>query len=773
MKHPEIPLPPDFMAGAATETSELLARSQRLEALLAHTSRNLKTLEEQLTSSEAIASFGHFKIDSQDRFLLSRSAQALLGVATQVAHLDQALLAASNADSDRIGDAIRHLSTTGEQVDEEIAVEIPQAGTRWLRIVVRSTKTGNTSELYGLIIDTTTARRDAVRRDIALKVSEALLQDVDSQAAYEWVLQSVCNGLGWDIGSCWLTDANGTRAKCLAAWSRPDQDLQALAGVMRGREVGLGEGMVGAVLAARAASWSEDVGSDTRFAERAAAASAGIHAAYTFPIVMDGTRCAGVLQFLSRRARQFDAQLPGISELIGALLAQRMRREVWIARLREVAERDALTGLWSRYALIERIGQAVAAAGRPAFSVCVFDLNRFRLVNDALGHEAGDLVLKTVAARVRQRLPAHAVLARLSGDEFAVLVPGGAQVRDLTIDDITASIAAPLLINGYEFSLTAGIGSASFPADGGDAETLLRDADNQRHRAKRHARGAPAGRADGHTQDSLAEMRTEHELRNAIEHGELVVHYQPIVRLGAPGMAGAEALIRWRHPQRGLLAPASFLSVAEEAGLTRAISRAVLSQVTRDLAAAPAAFAADFRVNINLSALDFRDLKLFKELGALLREAGMSPQRYRFEVTEGMLMEDVGTAERVVGLLADYGVEFAIDDFGTGYSSLAQLSRLPVHELKIDHTFTQSIDTRRGKTVVRAVLDLAARLEMPVTAEGIETRTQALALAAYGCDKGQGYLYGRAMPFDALLDFAAAYSTNGAVNGATTGDTGI
>ena len=194
--------------------------------------------------------------------------------------------------------------------------------------------------------------------------------------------------------------------------------------------------------------------------------------------------------------------------------------------------------------------------------------------------------------------------------------------------------------------------------------------------------------------------------------------------------------------------------------MTRAISRAVLSQVTRDLASAPAAFAPDFRVNINLSALDFRDLKLFKELGTLLREAGMSPQRYRFEVTEGMLMEDVGTAERVVGILADYGVEFAIDDFGTGYSSLAQLARLPVHELKIDHSFTQSIDTKRGKTVVRAVLDLAARLEMPVTAEGIETRTQALALAAYGCEKGQGYLYGRAMPFGTLLDFAANYQTD-------------
>ena len=197
--------------------------------------------------------------------------------------------------------------------------------------------------------------------------------------------------------------------------------------------------------------------------------------------------------------------------------------------------------------------------------------------------------------------------------------------------------------------------------------------------------------------------------------------------------------------------------------MTRAISRTVLAQVTRDLASTGNVFGPDFRVNVNLSALDFRDLKLFKELGVLLREAGMAPQRFRFEVTESMLMEDVATAERVVGLLTDYGVEFAIDDFGTGYSSLAQLSRLAVHELKIDHSFTQSIDTKRGKAVVRAVLDLASRLEMPVTAEGLETRAQALTLTAYGCAKGQGYLYARPMPFAGLLDFMRTDTSGGGV----------
>jgi len=754
MSQTEFPPLSGLAANHGMETSELLARSDRLEIMLAQTSRRLRSLEQQLSSSEAIASFGHFKIDHQDRFLLSRSARALLGVELTSAHLDQALACASSADCDRIGDAIRRLADSGEQVDEEIAVETPASGTRWLRIVVRNTQDGNALDLYGLIIDTTEARRDAMRRDIALKVSEALLQDVDSQAAYEWVLQSVCVGLGWDFGSCWLTSAGGERMRCLAVWSRPDPALDAVAGRMRGREVGVGEGMVGAVLASGQATWAENVGQDTRFAERAAAAGAGLRAAYTFPILPGGTQCAGVLQFLSRSARRFDAQLPGLSELIGALLAQRVRRESWIARLREVAERDALTGLMSRYALIERIGAQIASAPHTGFAVCMIDLNRFRLINDALGHSAGDLVLRTMANRLQASLPADCALARLSGDEFGFMICGDARDQANAENKVCAAIAAPLSIDGYEFSLTASIGSAAFPHDGRAVEALLRQADTQRHRAKRLARGAPAGRRRGAAHDSLGEILTEHELRHAIEHGELRVHYQPIMQLGQAKLAGAEALIRWLHPVRGLLAPASFLGIAEEAGLTRAISRAVLGQVTSDLAGAQETFDERFRINVNLSALDFRDLKLFKELGLLLREAGMAPQRYRFEVTEGMLMEDVDTAERVVGLLADYGVEFAIDDFGTGYSSLAQLSRLSVHELKIDHSFTQSIDTRRGKTVVRAVLDLAARLEMPVTAEGIETRTQDLALTAYGCNKGQGFLYGRAMPFAALLDFA-------------------
>jgi diguanylate cyclase (GGDEF)-like protein len=737
--------------GAHPDTRELLARSQLLQVELAQTNNRLRSLEEQLNSSEQLASFGHFKIDASGRYAFSRSASQLLGLEQSARSLEGAFAHTPPEQRQRLEVLLERLHETGAQVDLEMCFEIPGAGTRWLRVVVRRTQ-GTDEDLYGLIIDTTETRREQARRDVALHVSHALLQDVDSQAAYEAVLRNVCNALGWDTGSCWLVTPEG-KLRCLAVWHQAEASLEALAAQQRGRVLSPGEGMVGAVLQSRNAVWVDDAQADPRFAAPDLVHSAGMRSAYTFPTVVEGGQCVGVLQFLSRQQRRYDGDLPAISGLIGALMAQRVRRESWISRLREVAERDALTGLFTRYALVERLWELTASLDHAQFALCVFDLNRFKLINDGLGHEAGDVVLKTIVGRVARGLPTGVCLARISGDEFAVIIPGGDTEVEAASAAITRAAEEIINLNGYEFSLTASLGVARFPQDGAEPETLIREADAVRHRAKRQSRSAPPVQMEAARHHPLNQIQTEHELRRALQQGELLVHYQPIIQLGDRSTVGAEALLRWQHPERGLLLPGSFLGIAEEAGLTREISRYVLACTTRDMARAGSALASDFRINVNLSALDFRDLKLFKDLGGMLRGAGITPQRLRLEVTESMLMEDVGNAERIVGLLADYGVEFAIDDFGTGYSSLAQLSRLPVHELKIDHTFTQSVDTKRGKAVVRAVLDLAARLEMPVTAEGIETQVQAVTLTAYGCNKAQGYLYARAMPFDKLLAF--------------------
>jgi diguanylate cyclase (GGDEF)-like protein len=734
------------------DTRELLARSQSLQVELAHTNNRLRSLEEQLNSSEQLASFGHFKIDTAQRYALSRSASQLLGLEISARNMEAVFAHTTPDQRERLAAALERLNSAGLQVDQEMPFEVPSAGTRWLRVVVRRTQ-GSDTDLYGLIIDTTETRRDQSRRDLALHVSHALLQDVDSQAAYESVLRNVCTSLGWDTGSCWLVTPDGKQLRCLAAWHTPGDALEALAIHQRGRVLAPGEGMVGAVLVSRSAVWVDDAASEPRFAAPDLIRRAGMRSAFTFPIVVEAGQCVGVLQFLSRQVRRYDGELPAVSGLIGALLAQRVRRESWISRLRDVAERDTLTGLFTRYALVERLWKLIGAPEPAPFALCIFDINRFKLINDGLGHEAGDLVLKTIVQRVVRDMPAGARLARISGDEFAVIVPGGDIELSAACNTINRSVEELLNINAYEFSLTASLGTARFPEDGTEPEALIREADARRHRAKRQSRSSPSHQPEGARHHPLSQIQTEHELRRALQNGELKVHYQPIIQLADRSTVGAEALLRWQHPERGLLSPGSFLGIAEEAGLTREISRYVLATTTADLGRADLALPPEFRVNVNLSALDFRDLKLFKDLGGMLREAGIRPQRVRLEVTESMLMEDVGNAERIVGLLADYGVEFAIDDFGTGYSSLAQLSRLPVHELKIDHTFTQSVDTKRGKAVVRAVLDLAARLEMPVTAEGIETQVQAVTLTAYGCNKGQGYLYAKAMPFDDLITY--------------------
>jgi hypothetical protein len=342
------------------ETRDLLAHSQRLREMLAQTHTRIRTLEDQLRNSEALASFGHFKISTESKFSLSRSAAQLLGLNAPEApkKLDEAFRFAAPEDRTALLAECVKLTSGGAPVDMEAMFELGNAGRRWLRVVLRRSTTPQGTEYYGLIIDVTQSRLDAIRRELALEISRKLLSDEDSTGAYESVLLRVCNGLGWDVGSLWLAEADGSLA-CIAVASLDDPQLDAIVLAQRNRHLRKGSGMVGEVWKTCESAWAESVPEDHRFADREAAIKSGINSAYTFPIVLDqGSSAAkpiGVLQFLSRAGRRYDAQLPAMSGLIGAMLAQRVRRERWVSRIRDVAEKDALTGFASRFALVEHL----------------------------------------------------------------------------------------------------------------------------------------------------------------------------------------------------------------------------------------------------------------------------------------------------------------------------------------------------------------------------------------------------------------------------------
>lgn len=428
-------------------------------------------------------------------------------------------------------------------------------------------------------------------------------------------------------------------------------------------------------------------------------------------------------------------------------------------RLRHQAHHDALTGFANRTRFLEGVGAALAR-GRAA--VLFLDLDRFKVVNDSLGHAVGDQLLVAVAARLRDCAESGDLLARLGGDEFTLLLaPGsGLDAARRRAERVLAALAAPLPIDGHAVVVTTSVGIA-FGEAGWRATDLLRDADVAMYQAKR------AGKAryviyDG-SMRAAAVMRLalESDLRRALERGELRVYYQPKVALATGRIAGVEALVRWQHPTRGLLAPGTFIPLAEETGLILPLGHQVLEAACAQLVVWRARYpASGLLLSVNVSAQQFQRGDLAAEVAGILRDSGLAPGALKLELTESVLMEDAAATGRAIRALRELGVHLMLDDFGTGYSSLAYLKRLPLDALKIDRSFVAGLGTDpEDAVIIRAVVSLARALDLLVVAEGVETAAHAATLRALGCDLGQGMHFAAPLPPDALEALLAREAT--------------
>jgi diguanylate cyclase (GGDEF)-like protein len=436
-------------------------------------------------------------------------------------------------------------------------------------------------------------------------------------------------------------------------------------------------------------------------------------------------------------------------------ITERRRAEAEIVHL---ARHDVLTGLANRAEFNEKLEEAGRRLkrGDAAITVMMLDLDRFKAVNDMFGHPAGDELLVEVSRRLKSTLRETDLLARLGGDEFAIIQEGGATQHEGAIAlalRINNAIAEPFDLGGFEVNVGTSIGIAMAPEHGIEPEGLLKSADLALYAAKAQGRSDYRIYQPGMLESATSQQLAESELRDAIAHEQFELHYQPVVDVKTRQIGGVEALIRWRHPVKGLVEPEQFIPLAESSGLIVPIGEWILQQACNDAAQWPS----HIRLAINISAVQFKRGNLFEVILCALVESGLDPERLELEITETSLLENQEAHLATIRQLKNLGISLALDDFGTGYSSVTYLTTFPFDKIKIDRTFTHGVLERRDyAAVVSSVLALAKGLDKVTTVEGIETEEQFEYMRIAGVDLAQGYLFSRAVPASEI-DFTIRY----------------
>jgi diguanylate cyclase (GGDEF)-like protein/PAS domain S-box-containing protein len=411
-----------------------------------------------------------------------------------------------------------------------------------------------------------------------------------------------------------------------------------------------------------------------------------------------------------------------------------------------LAQYDALTDLPNRALLLDRLNQMIKAAGRSNSKVAVIfiDLDRFKDVNDSLGHDAGDDLLRTLAWRLSKSVRSQDTVARMGGDEFVVAIQGLTDARDSVViaQKLLSRLIQPVTVNTYELTVTASLGISVYPEDARDGQELIRNADAAMYQAKNAGRNAFRFYTSDLNKRALEMLSTENALRRAIDRHEFVLHYQPQIRISTGRVIGAEALIRWNHPESGLLYPGKFIPIAEERGLIVPIGSWVIEEASRQAALWQRSGRVSVPIAVNVSAVQFRQKDFIEQLDNTVRRHGITPAHLELELTESIVMRDAEATIEILNRLHEIGFQLSIDDFGTGYSSLNYLRRFPVDKIKIDQTF---VADESAKGIVTAIIGLARNLNLKVIAEGVQTTAQLEMLRAQGCDEIQGFLIGHAV----------------------------
>jgi diguanylate cyclase (GGDEF)-like protein len=468
----------------------------------------------------------------------------------------------------------------------------------------------------------------------------------------------------------------------------------------------------------------------------------------------------GVLTAHAEQPRSFSNDDVNFLVAVANVLSAAVERQREEEAARHAALHDPLSGLPNRTLVLDRVGLALARRRREGIDVAMLmlDLDRFKLINDSLGHAAGDEVLLELSSRLRDAMRSSDTVARLSGDEFVVVCERAGGVRQVVelADRLRATVGRPFVLDGTEHFLTASIGIALAESTDDTAASLLRDADAAMHRAKQRGPGRYELFDATVRAQVLARLRIETELRQAIEHGQLRVHYQPIVEADSGRSVATEALVRWEHPQHGLIAPLDFIPIAEETGLIIELGRHVLETACAQGAEWQRRFGAPLQMFVNASGSQIANPLFPAEVADIVRRSGLLPGTLGVEVTESVLVEETGSSQSVLGSLHAHGLRLVLDDFGTGYSSLSYLRRFPLDSVKVDRSFVNGLGcNRQDAAIMKAIVEMCHVLDLTVVAEGVESEAQLEQVRRLGCEHVQGYLLARPLPVREAGEFLA------------------
>jgi diguanylate cyclase (GGDEF)-like protein len=587
-------------------------------------------------------------------------------------------------------------------------------------------------------------------------VARCVASSDNASTALHAVIRSICETQGWECGRYFGRDDRGDALVMNEFWHMPSAGLERF--IEQSREISYpaGSGLIGRVWQSGEPLWVTDIGKDSRI-HKGIARQAGMHGTFIFPVVSEG-KPVGVFSFHSIKVREPEERLLQAVRVIGSQIGQFLQRKQAEGRIQYLATHDGLTGLPNRVMFSQLANAAIQTARRyqRMFAVLFIDLDRFKTINDTLGHDAGDKLLQEVAKRFSGCLRESDVVARMGGDEFVVLLQevGEAEQVATVARKLLSAAIKPVLIMGQECRVTASIGICTYPADAQDEQSLMKNADIAMYLAKEEGKNNFQFYSEKIKVQSLERLSLESSLRRALERDEFFLHYQAKLDFRTGRITGVEALLRWQHPDLGMVSPAQFIPLAEETGLIVPIGRWVLQTACAQNVAWQREGLPPVCMAVNLSARQFADEGLLEDIAAALEQSGMKPDLLELELTESMVMQSPAEASRLLAAIKRLGVRIAIADFGVGYASLAQIKRFPIDTLKLDRSFIRDIaKNAEDRAITEAVIAMGKTLSLTVVAEGVETQEQQTYLLDHACDAMQGFYFSRPVPQEEFASF--------------------